>query len=120
MPSRNCWRRTASAWKLFCQIRRPAFSSWTCRCRSGADLCGLGGRVELVDQDIRVYEDLAARASQLGLDRPLFYALRFTSRLLGTPVPGGSSGAATGRPPAPVLALMDRLPPPPPPPRAAL
>ena len=38
MPSRNCRRCTASAWKLFCQIRRPAFSSWTCRCRSGANL----------------------------------------------------------------------------------
>src|SRR3990167_7681193 len=38
MPLRNCWRRTASACKLFCQIRRPAFLSWTCRCRSGANL----------------------------------------------------------------------------------
>ena len=59
--------------------------------------------------DAGFWENLSARASQLGLDRPLFYALRFTSRLLGTPVPGGSCGAATGRPPAPVLALMDRL-----------
>lgn len=57
------------------------------------------------------WEGLAARAVQLQLARPLFYALRYCSRLLGTPVPAATLAAAeaTGRPSAPLLALMDRI-----------
>ena len=53
---------------------------------------------------------LPARAAELSLGRPLFYALRYAMRLLGTPVPGASLAAArAGRPPRALLALMDAL-----------
>ena len=64
------------------------------------DLLDLDGLLRhFAGADAAFWEDLAARASQLGLDRPLFYALRFTSRLLGTPLSGVGSVAAAGRPP---------------------
>jgi hypothetical protein len=53
---------------------------------------------------------LAARARELELSRPLFYALRYAVRLLGSPVPDAvlrDAGAA--RPNPVLLALMDRL-----------
>lgn len=53
---------------------------------------------------------LPARARELQLERPLFYALRYCSRLLETPVPAHALDAARrGRPPAPMLLLMDAL-----------
>lgn len=58
---------------------------------------------------------LSARALELELARPLFYALRYTSTLLGTPVPaaalaGGALSLASGGRPAPLLLLlMDAL-----------
>ncbi|MCC2955071.1 nucleotidyltransferase family protein [Massilia sp. IC2-477] len=57
------------------------------------------------------WDGLVARAVQLQLARPLFYALRYCGRLLGTPVPAGvlADAAAAGRPTAPLLALMDAL-----------
>ena len=57
------------------------------------------------------WDALPARALQLQLQRPLFYALRYAARLLGTPVPSAvmAQAAASGRPAAPLLALMDRL-----------
>ena len=57
------------------------------------------------------WEALPARAVQLQLARPLFYALRYSAQLLGTPVPAGVMAAAAlaGRPPGPLLALMDGL-----------
>lgn len=54
------------------------------------------------------WEGLVPRAQQLGLTRPLYYALRFTTRMLGTPVPAPVLQAAdAGRPGAWVVALMD-------------
>lgn len=57
------------------------------------------------------WDGLVARALQLQLARPLFYALRYGVRLLGTPVPQPvlSEAAAAGSPGAPLLALMDTL-----------
>jgi hypothetical protein len=53
---------------------------------------------------------LPGRAQELELGRPLFYALRYCTRLLGTPVPAAVLDAArAARPPAPLLALMDAL-----------
>lgn len=56
------------------------------------------------------WETLTSRAEELDLQRPLFYALRYTLALLHTPIPAqvilaGNSGA----PPAPLLFLMDQL-----------
>jgi hypothetical protein len=53
---------------------------------------------------------LPARAHELQLARPLFYALRYTRRLLGTPVPAGVEEALRADAPGrPLLWLMDRL-----------
>jgi len=50
------------------------------------------------------------RAEQLDLARPAFYGLRYAHRFLGTQVPDAvREASAAGAPPAPVLALMDRL-----------
>ena len=50
-------------------------------------------------------EALAGRARELGLERPLFYALRYCGRLFGTPAPA----LAAGRPNRLQLLLMDFL-----------
>ena len=57
------------------------------------------------------WDELPARALQLELARPLFYALRYGARLLGTAVPPAvmAEAAIAGRPAAPLLALMDQL-----------
>jgi hypothetical protein len=56
------------------------------------------------------WEQLPHRAAELQLARPLFYALRYASRLLGTPVPAEVLAAADGGRPNPaLLALMDAL-----------
>ena len=58
------------------------------------------------------WEGLAARARELELARPLFYALRYCARMLGTPVPAAVLAQAEqggGRPNGALLALMDAL-----------
>lgn len=53
---------------------------------------------------------LVPRAVQLQLTRPLFYALRYTRRLLDTPIPEAVMDAAdAGKPDGAMLALMDGL-----------
>jgi hypothetical protein len=73
---------------------------------------------DLVDLDILLrnfsdnpgfWDALLNRATALELSRPLFYALRYTSRILGTPVPKEVAEAQIGRPPRAVLGLMDAL-----------
>jgi hypothetical protein len=54
------------------------------------------------------WENLVPRAVTLGLTRPLYYALRYTTVMLGTPVPQYVLEAAkTGKPPSLVAWLMD-------------
>jgi Uncharacterised nucleotidyltransferase len=57
------------------------------------------------------WEQLVPAAVELGLTRPLLYALRYSSLLLGTAVPAMVMGEAerAGKPPAPVRAAMDPL-----------
>lgn len=56
------------------------------------------------------WDGLVARARELELTRPLFYALRHAQRMLATPIPAAVMRQAdVGRPPAPLLALMDHL-----------
>ncbi len=60
--------------------------------------------------ELGFWEQFWARAKALDLERPAFYALRYTRELLGTPVPDAVVLASMiGAPSAPVLALMDRL-----------
>lgn len=78
------------------------------------------GLRDLVDMDslIRGFsadddfpERLVWRAAELDLSRPLFYALRYCKKLLGTPFPEGASTIAEkqGRPNRALVRLMDRL-----------
>ena len=54
------------------------------------------------------WEQLVPRAVTLGLTRPLYYALRYTTLMLDTPVPAHVLEAAQiGKPPALVAWLMD-------------
>jgi hypothetical protein len=56
------------------------------------------------------WDGLVARARELELERPLFYALRYATRLLGSPVPPAvMREAAAGGPNRVLLGLMDRL-----------
>ena len=54
------------------------------------------------------WEPLLERARALDLDRPLYYALRYASEVLGTPIPSEVVGEMEARrPPRTTLALMD-------------
>lgn len=56
------------------------------------------------------WDQLIPRARQLGLQRPLYYALRFTRKLLGTPTPEHVlAESEKDRPPWAVAAAMDGL-----------
>ena len=56
------------------------------------------------------WDDLTARAREQDLQRPLFYAMRYTQQLLGAAIPETAMAAsASGAPPRPVLGLMDSL-----------
>jgi Uncharacterised nucleotidyltransferase len=57
------------------------------------------------------WPELVPAAVELGLTRPLFYALRYVSMLLGTTIPVTVMAEAerAGRPPPPVRAAMDPL-----------
>ena len=60
--------------------------------------------------DAGFWDALPARAFALQLARPLFYALRYAARVLGTPVPAAVTAAlAPAAPGALLLALMDAL-----------
>jgi hypothetical protein len=55
------------------------------------------------------WDELTARATELDLVRPLYYALRYASRMLGTPVPVDATTIGRhGRAPA-MRSLMDAL-----------
>lgn len=61
-------------------------------------------------RDPAFWRSLPARAGELDLRRPLHYALRWTSRLLGTPIPDPVAAASREHAPnAAIGLLMDRL-----------
>lgn len=56
------------------------------------------------------WEELVERAKQLELTRTLFYALRYTTQMLHTPIPSSAMDASGGgRPNRLLLSLMDAL-----------
>ncbi len=74
------------------------------------DLFDIHRLLQLFGEQAGFWEGLAPRARELELERPLFYALRYAARLLGTPVPASVMRAAAGAAPNPaVLVLMDGL-----------
>jgi len=69
------------------------------------DLSDLDLLMRHFSSDPNFWQGLVERAFEFGLERPLYYAFRFTSRIFGTPVPerenqalaAGSPGPVTGR-----------------------
>ena len=60
--------------------------------------------------DERFWQKLVSRASELNLERPAFYALRYAKRLLDSPVPDSVISASNDwAPPHLIVRLMDRL-----------
>jgi HprK-related kinase A len=79
-----------------------------------------GGLRDLVDLDSLLrhfgqsepafWDELVPRAREHGLERSLYYALRYANAMLETPVPAGvHTEIASAAPPLPIRALMDRL-----------
>jgi hypothetical protein len=74
------------------------------------DLVDLDVLLRHFGRDAGFWTRLVARAAALELGRPLYYALRWTSGLLATPVPAEALAAvACHAPSAPVRACMDAL-----------
>lgn len=56
------------------------------------------------------WDELVHRARDQGLQRPLFYAMRYAQRMLGADIPKAAQGGiGSAAPPHPVLGLMDYL-----------
>ena len=74
------------------------------------DLVDLDSLLRHFGADPVFWDRLATRAQELDLSRPLYYALRYTRRILGTPVPDTVQQAVrTGRPMVFVAGMMDAL-----------
>ena len=74
------------------------------------DLVDLDSLLRDFARDESFWPGLTARAEELDLTRPLYYALRYAVRLLATPVPAGVLRAAEiGRPPSLLRGLMDGI-----------
>ncbi|HEX7273275.1 MAG TPA: nucleotidyltransferase family protein [Casimicrobiaceae bacterium] len=74
------------------------------------DLVDVDSLLRSFAQEGTFWPELTSRAVELGLARPLYYALRYAVQILGTPVPRGVLGAAeSGRPLYVTRSLMDAL-----------
>jgi len=78
--------------------------------RALRDLIDFDGLLRHFGADPAFWDSLLPRAQTLELSRPLFYGVRYASRLLGTPVPEAAWHAIErGKPLAPVRFAMDWL-----------
>ena len=73
------------------------------------DLVDLDALLRSFGRDPAFWDALVERANSVGLGRPLFYGLRYTRRLLATPVPAGVIERCAGRPGKLMAAAMDVL-----------
>jgi hypothetical protein len=74
------------------------------------DLVDLDALLRSFGDDPGFWKSLPARARELDLARPLYYALRYTRKMLDTPVPQEAlRDAAAGAPSRPLRPLMDAL-----------
>jgi len=74
------------------------------------DLVDLDGLLRHFATEATFWPQLTERARQLDLTRPLYYALRYTKRLLDTPIPDFALKASeVGRPKGPIPFIMDAL-----------
>ena len=79
---------------------------------SGAvrDLVDLDALLRCFDGEPGFWEQLIADGEALGVTRPIFYALRYAERLLGTPIPAHLGAARDSwAPPSPLLKAMDTM-----------
>ena len=72
------------------------------------DLLDIDSLLRGFSRQASFWPELLARAAELELSRPLFYALRYAARILHSPIPADALDAA-GRPPRPTLELLDAL-----------
>ena len=78
--------------------------------RALRDLTDIDEHLRHFGEKTDFWNNLVPRARHLGLQRPLFYALRYAQRILDTPVPDQVQSAVSREgPPGPVLAIMDAL-----------
>lgn len=74
------------------------------------DLADLDSLLRHFGKDERFWSDLVERARELGLERPLYYAVHYTNRMLATPVPDSVIAATRDGAPAAILRwIMDSL-----------
>ena len=74
------------------------------------DLVDLDSLLREFASEAGFWSTLTARASELDLTRPLYYALRYAVHILGTPVPVEAlREAEIGRPPSLLRGVMDAL-----------
>jgi hypothetical protein len=74
------------------------------------DVLDLDGLMRLFSKQPEFWDMLMLRAGELGLARPLFYALRYCNRFLDTPVPDHVMASSNEHaPPAPVRFVMDAM-----------
>mgnify|MGYP001812569375 FL=1 len=74
------------------------------------DLVDLDGLLRHFGQDEAFWAQLVERARELELVRPLYYALRYTQDILGTPIPEGVLRETwTGKPGTVTARIMDAL-----------
>lgn len=74
------------------------------------DLVDLDCLLRHLGNDAAFWEEIVERASELGLHRSLYYAVRYTQAKLGTPIPGKAQASINTLGPNPaVLFIMDTL-----------
>ena len=74
------------------------------------DLVDLDGLLRGFGEEPGFWSDLTARAAEMDLTRPLYYALRYLPPILDTPIPAQTlRDAEIGRPPRMLRGLMDRI-----------
>jgi hypothetical protein len=78
--------------------------------RGMRELVDVDGLLRVFGSNPRFWDQLVKRAAVLTIYRPLFYALRYSSSYLGTPIPTSVLSTSNDwAPPGPVLQLMDSL-----------
>src|SRR5713226_3934568 len=72
------------------------------------DLIDFKALLDRFSSEPHFWTGLVARAKTFRLERPLFYALRYTSRILGAEIPGiAMRDCELARPTSPLLVFMD-------------
>src|SRR5262249_40656033 len=74
------------------------------------ELADLDGLLRFFSEQPDFWTELVQRVPEMALQRPLFYALRYSRRFLQTPIPDSVIALSNAwRPPSQVLSVMDQL-----------